>query len=93
MITGLKLVDHKEPIVLIGIPEKRILDAVNKLIGTDMDGVARGAVRAPQVDIVSGATVTVLVIGDSVQRSAIKLIRSGRIAAPGAAAAATAAPA
>jgi NosR/NirI family nitrous oxide reductase transcriptional regulator len=93
VITGLKLVDHKEPIVLIGIPEKRILDAVNKLIGADMDGVARGAVRAPQVDIVSGATVTVLVIGDSVQRSAIKLIRSGRIAAPGTAAAATAAPA
>jgi len=37
VITGLKLVDHKEPIVLIGIPEKRILDAVNKLIGTDKD--------------------------------------------------------
>jgi NosR/NirI family nitrous oxide reductase transcriptional regulator len=90
VITGLKLVDHKEPIVLIGIPEKRILDAVNKLIGADMDSVARGAARAPQVDIVSGATVTVLVIGDSVQRSAIKLIRSGRIASLGAGAAAAA---
>ena len=86
VLTGLKLVDHKEPIVLLGISEQRIVEAVNKLIGVDMDGVARGAARAPQVDIVSGATVTVLVIGDSIQRSAVKLIRSGRIAAPGAAA-------
>ena len=47
-----------EPIVLVGIPEKRILEAVNKLIGVDLGGVARGAAPVPQVDIVSGATVT-----------------------------------
>lgn len=86
VITGLKLVDHKEPIVLVGIPEKRILDSVNKLIGVDMASVARGAAPAPQVDIVSGATVTVLVIGDSIVRSATKLIKSGRIGAQGTAA-------
>src|SRR5260370_15714309 len=78
VLTGLKLVEHKEPIVLVGIPEKRILEAVNKLIGTDMDSVARGATPAPQVDIVSGATVTVLVMGDSIARSPTTLIRSGR---------------
>ena len=83
VITGLKLVDHKEPIVLVGIPEKRILDSVNKLIGVDMGSVARGAAPAPQVDIVSGATVTVLVIGDSIVRSATKLIKSGRLGAQG----------
>jgi NosR/NirI family nitrous oxide reductase transcriptional regulator len=83
VITGLKLVEHKEPIVLVGIPEKHILEAVNKLIGTDMDRVVRGAAPAPQVDIVSGATVTVLVIGDSIVRSATKLIRSGRLGAQG----------
>ncbi len=76
MLTGLKLVEHKEPIVLVGIPEKRILEAVNKLIGADMAPVASGAAPAPQVDIVSGATVTVLVIGDSIVRSATKLIKS-----------------
>lgn len=79
VLTGLKLVEHKEPIVLVGIPEKRILDAVNKLIGADMGSVARGSAPAPQVDIVSGATVTVLVIGDSIVRSATKLIKSGRL--------------
>jgi NosR/NirI family transcriptional regulator, nitrous oxide reductase regulator len=79
VLTGLKLVEHKEPIVLVGIPVGRILEAVNKLIGTDMDRVTRGAAPAPQVDIVSGATVTVLVMGDSIARSATKLIRSGRL--------------
>ena len=83
VITGLKLVDHKEPIVLLGIPEKRIMEAVNKLIGADIAGVVRGAAPAPQVDIVSGATVTVLVMGDSIVRSATKLIKSGRLGTPG----------
>ena len=83
VLTGLKLVEHKEPIVLVGIPEKRILEAVNKLIGADMGSVVRGAAPAPQVDIVSGATVTVLVMGDSIIRSATKLIRSGRLGAQG----------
>jgi NosR/NirI family nitrous oxide reductase transcriptional regulator len=90
VVTGLKMVEHKEPIVLLGIPEKRVVDAVNKLIGADMDRVARGSAPAPQVDIVSGATVTVLVMGDSIVRSATKLIKSGRLGdqenvAPGAA--------
>ena len=47
VLTGIKLVEHKEPIVLVGIPEKRVLEAVNTLIGDDMDGVARGAERPP----------------------------------------------
>lgn len=83
VLTGLKLVEHKEPIVLVGIPEKRILEAVNKLIGIDMGSVTRGAAPTPQVDIVSGATVTVLVIGDSIVRSATKLIKSGRLGTQG----------
>lgn len=79
VVRGLKLVDHKEPIVLIGIPEQRIVDAMNRLIGKELAPVAAGTERPPQVDIVSGATVTVLVMGDSVVRSAVRLIRSGRL--------------
>ena len=52
---------------------------INTLIGKAMTPVASGAERPPQVDIVSGATVTVLVMGDSVVRSAVRLIRSGRL--------------
>ncbi|CAM5221348.1 NosR/NirI family transcriptional regulator, nitrous oxide reductase regulator OS=Bosea thiooxidans OX=53254 GN=SAMN05660750_05061 PE=4 SV=1 [Bosea thiooxidans] len=89
VVRGLKLVDHKEPIVLIGIPEQRIIAAMNRLIGKDLRPVASGSERPPQVDIVSGATVTVLVMGDSVVRSAVRLIKSGRLGSgdkPGAAA-------
>lgn len=90
VVRGLRLVDHKEPIVLIGIPEPRIVGAVNSLIGKDMKPIARGAERPPQVDIVSGATVTVLVMGDSIVRSAVRLIRTGRVGGGDAASAATA---
>src|SRR5690606_16427028 len=76
---GLKLVHHQEPIVLIGIPEKKVIDSLNTLVGRDIGRVAAGAERPPQADIVSGATVTVLVMGDSVVRSAVRIIRSGRL--------------
>ncbi|RVP96385.1 regulatory protein NosR [Sinorhizobium meliloti] len=79
VVRGLKLVDHKEPIVLIGIPEAKVVASVNALIGKDLGRVSAGANRPPQVDIVSGATVTVLVMGDSIVRSSVKLIRSGRL--------------
>ncbi len=78
-ITGIRLVDHKEPIVLIGIPEAKVVAAMNSLIGRDMRAIASGAERPPQVDIVSGATVTILVMADSVMRSAVRLVRSGRL--------------
>ena len=83
VVRGLKLVDHKEPIVLIGIPEQRIVAAMNRLIGKDLRPVASGSERPPQVDIVSGATVTVLVMGDSVVRSAVRLIKRGRLGSGG----------
>ena len=79
IIKGFKLIDHHEPIVLVGIPEPRIVAAVNSLIGKDMKPVAQGTQNPPQVDIVSGATVTVLVMSDSIVRSAVRLIRTGRI--------------
>lgn len=79
VVKGFKLVDHHEPIVLVGIPEARIVGAVNSLIGKDMKPVAQGTEQPPKVDIVSGATVTTLVMSDSIVRSAVHLIRTGRI--------------
>nr|WP_323718689.1 4Fe-4S binding protein [Paracoccus aminovorans] len=79
VIRGINLVEHHEPIVLIGIPEPKVLAALNGLIGADLGRVAAGEAKPPQAEIVSGATVTVLVMGDSVVRSAVKLIRSGRL--------------
>lgn len=79
VITGLKLVEHKEPIVLVGVPEKRVVAAINKLVGTAVGPIASGEQRPPQPQIISGATVTVLVMADSIVRSAVRLIKSGRI--------------
>ncbi|WP_455274860.1 4Fe-4S binding protein [Rhizobium herbae] len=79
VIHGFKLLEHHEPIVLIGIPQAKVVAVLNSLIGKDLARVAAGEERPPQVDIVSGATVTVLVMSDSVVRSAVTLIRSGRL--------------
>ena len=79
VVRGFKLIDHKEPIVLIGIPQAKVVAALNSILNKNMARVASGAERPPQVDIVSGATVTVLVMGDSVIRSAVKLIRTNRL--------------
>jgi NosR/NirI family nitrous oxide reductase transcriptional regulator len=79
VLRGLKLVEHQEPIVLIGIPEADVIASLNALIDQDLGRVAAGGQRPPQVDIVSGATVTVLVMGDSVVRASVRLIRSGRL--------------
>lgn len=79
VLRGFKLVEHHEPIVLIGIPETEVIEALNSMIGEDLGRVAAGGASPPQVDIVSGATVTVLVMGDSIVRSAVRLIRSNRL--------------
>ncbi len=92
IVRAVKLVAHSEPIVLIGIPEQKVADSMNALIGRNMTAVSNGQERPPEVDIVSGATVTVLVMGDSVIRSAVRLIRTGRLSPDGAQPVAQAAP-
>ncbi len=75
VITGLKLVEHHEPIVLVGIPEKKITDFIGRYIGLDVAALARGQQR-PRLDIVSGATVTVMIIDDSVVESALEVAKA-----------------
>ncbi len=74
-ITGAEMVDHKEPIVLVGIPEKKINDVIDGYIGFDIPAFARSDGSDHDVDIVSGATVTIMVIDDSLLRAAIKVAR------------------
>ena len=72
-IVGAELVEHHEPIVLIGIPEERIEGYIKGVVGFNPVKAAQLGQSAPEVDIVSGATVTVLVIGDTIIRSAGRL--------------------
>ncbi|MBX3591296.1 MAG: regulatory protein NosR [Burkholderiaceae bacterium] len=75
-IVGAKLVAHSEPIVLIGIPEKRVVAYLAHFVGYNPLRAAAEGRGPPQADIVSGATVTVLVMGDSVVRSAVRVARA-----------------
>lgn len=74
-ILGAKLVEHHEPIVLVGIPEARIVEFISAYNGYNPIKSAAAGETTPEVDIVSGATVTVLVIGDSLVRSAARAAR------------------
>ncbi len=87
-ITGARLMAHHEPIVLIGIPPERITKFIRGYVGRSVLSVGQSAESSrPAVDIVSGATVTVTVIAESMVRAGEKVARAEKM--PGASAAAT----
>ena len=76
-VTGAKMVEHSEPIVLAGIPEHKIVSFIDGYKDLDViEMMTSGASSTPPVDIVSGATVTVLVIDDSIRLSAQRAARA-----------------
>jgi NosR/NirI family nitrous oxide reductase transcriptional regulator len=75
-IVGVRLVKHSEPIVLIGIPEAKVKALVAGYAGLDLVAEAKSGGTAHEVDIISGATVTVMVIDDSIIRSGLKVARA-----------------
>ena len=92
-IVGLKLVAHSEPIVLIGIPEKRVVDYMAPFIGYNPLKAAAENKGPPHSDLVSGATVTALVMGESIVRSAVRVARALDLGGTAQVAATTEAPA
>lgn len=74
-ITGVKLVKHSEPIVLIGIPDAKVKALAASYIGMDLVAMARLGGKH-DMNIISGATVTVMVLDDSILRSGIKVARA-----------------
>ncbi len=83
-LTGAKLVEHHEPIVLIGIAESKVRAFIDGYIGGNVRDAARLQSKPP-VDIVSGATVSMMVIGDSITRSALRVAQRLAGASPEAA--------
>ncbi len=84
-IAGARLMAHHEPIVLIGIPPERISAFIQGYVGHDLLKVGQtGAAERPTVDIVSGATVTVTVIAESMVRSGVRVARAVGIGGPAA---------
>jgi len=75
-IIGVRLVKHSEPIVLIGIPEAKVKALAASYVGLDLVAEAQSGGTSHDVDIISGATVTVMVMDDSIIRSGLKVARA-----------------
>lgn len=67
-IVGVKLVEHHEPIMLIGIPQSKVDKFISHYVGLNFLKNPPKSGTAP-ADIISGATVTLMVINDSMLRS------------------------
>jgi NosR/NirI family nitrous oxide reductase transcriptional regulator len=70
-ITGAKVIEHHEPILLIGIPQERLFEFVDRYVGRNVIDIAKPA-QSGAVDIISGATVTAVVINDGLPRRALR---------------------
>lgn len=75
VVTGVRLVKHSEPIVLIGIPEAKVKAVTEGYAGLDLKAEAASGGSAHELDIISGATVTIMVIDDSIVRAGLKVAR------------------
>ncbi|MEX0316336.1 MAG: 4Fe-4S binding protein [Ruegeria sp.] len=76
VLTGVKLVKHSEPIVLIGIPNSKMVALTEGYAGLDLKREAETGGEGHDLDIISGATVTIMVIDDSLVRAGIKVSRA-----------------
>lgn len=76
VLTGVKLVKHSEPIVLIGIPNSKMLKLTEGYAGLDLKVEAETGGEGHDLDIISGATVTIMVIDDSIVRAGLKVSRA-----------------
>ncbi|MCE8509173.1 regulatory protein NosR [Ruegeria pomeroyi] len=76
VLTGVKLVEHSEPIVLIGIPNSRMVALTEGYQGLDLKREAETGGEGHDLDIISGATVTIMVIDDSLVRAGLKVARA-----------------
>ena len=76
-VIGIKLVKHSEPIVLIGLPDAKVKALAASYIGLDLAAEAKAnGTGGHELSIISGATVTVMVLDDSIVRSGIKVARA-----------------
>ncbi|MCP5151710.1 MAG: regulatory protein NosR [Ectothiorhodospiraceae bacterium] len=75
VVRGARLVEHHEPIVLVGIPESTMREVITGYIGVDATALVGAGAGERTVDIVSGATVTVMVIDDSILRASLAVAR------------------
>ncbi|MEW6330146.1 MAG: 4Fe-4S binding protein [Pseudomonadota bacterium] len=84
-IVGIRIVEHQEPILVVGITEERLQQFARQYQGKSVfDDIVIGSGGAGQVvvDAISGATITVMVENASVTRSARHVARSRGLTPP-----------
>lgn len=83
VIVGVKVLKHSEPILLVGIPESKLLDYVKQYVGKKAeDKLEIGASSNKDVvsiDAISGATVTVIVENQVIALSAFEVAHQAGI--------------
>ena len=76
-ITGAEVIEHHEPILLVGIPEQKLHEFSRQHVGKKLtDRIRVGAGRREgyvNVDAITGATVTAIVVNRSIMRAARKV--------------------
>ena len=79
-IVGATVLEHHEPILLVGIPESRLTEFVDQYRGKKVtDHIRVGAGTRPgyvNVDAITGATVTVMVMNEGLVRAGRKVAAS-----------------
>lgn len=80
VITGLRVLKHSEPILLVGIPESKLVDFVRQYVGKFAGsrfeiGKSSEADDYIGLDAISGATVTVITENQVISRSAYEVAR------------------
>lgn len=82
-IAGIKIISHQEPILLVGVSDEDLKSFTDQYVGnrvTDIikiDGQTRDGYAS--VDSISGATITVMVINETVTRSMLDIATSRSI--------------
>jgi NosR/NirI family nitrous oxide reductase transcriptional regulator len=83
-ITGIKVLKHSEPILLVGIPESALMKFIGQYTGRfagDKVRIGRGSSGddADGVDAISGATVTAIAENQTIMRGAYEVARQAGI--------------
>lgn len=87
IMTGVKILKHSEPILLVGIPESKLLDFikqyVGKFVGDKIEiGESSAGDGAISLDAITGATVTVIAENQAIMRSGYEVARQAGIVKP-----------
>ncbi|OIQ80611.1 putative electron transport protein YccM [mine drainage metagenome] len=81
-ILAARVLEQHEPILLVGIPVQKLYDFVARYIGhsvTDSIVVGNGVGQGTHIDAISSATVTSMVVNETIMNSALKVAASRRI--------------